>query len=281
MTEENPSVKIDIKKDLLSNKKYNSLAISYGKAMSITEETYPKYSLKDFKKNLRTVFNMSKYNIKTTIDTLINMGAICIEGDNIVFSKVSEEYIVLDIATIVYYSYWLSDNAFKIFCYLFSKYSNKDYYFSYRELLEVINYQYNKRNCGMLDVILKAFVNSNILEYSEGKYVQGYRGKRHEILSISNYVDHEKKHQALEQNKILETKKEIKELSSFSPAMDWNKFLAENLEKFKDDAWLFFCNDKEKACEFWDETCKGTVILPHEWNDLGVYVQNYRHERYK
>lgn len=278
MNDENSSIKIDIRRDLLSNKKYNSLAVSYGKAMSITEETYPRYSLKDFKKNLRTVFNMSKYNIKTTIDTLVNIGAIRIEGDDIVFSKVSEQYIVLDIATIVYYSYWLSDNAFKIFCYLFSKFSNRDYYFSYRELLEVINYQYNKRNCGMLDVILKAFVNSNILEYSEGMYVQGYRGKRHKILSVSNYIDHEKKHQLQQETQMEDSNiKYIEPQKQFS----WEDFLIENLNRYGDDAWLFFCNDKNKACEFWDKTREGVISLPHEWNDLGAYVQNYRHKTYK
>lgn len=275
-----PAVKLDIKQELLQNKKYNLLALSYGKAKSIINQTYPTYSLSSFKKDLKDKFHMSAYTIKTTLRTLEELHIISIVDNDIYFSDVSDSHILIDIATILYYATLLSDNAFKIFCILYLKFAQNDKYFSYIELLRDIGFQKNQANMTQLKMILQGLIDFGIIDFSESKYVKGRKGKYHELLCVNTYVELQNQRQ-VKKKPIEVIENNVEEEKTLPLAIDWNHFLAENLEKFKDDAWLFFCNDKEKACEFWDETCKGTIILPHEWNDLGVYVQNYRHERYK
>ena len=264
-----PAVKLDIKQELLQNKKYNLLALSYGKAKSIINQTYPTYSLSFFKKDLRDKFHMSAYTIKTTLRTLKELHIISIMGNDIYFSDVSDSHILIDIATILYYATLLSDNAFKIFCILYLKFAQNDRYFSYIELLRDIGFQKNQTNMTQLKMILQGLIDFGIIEFSESKYVKGRKGRQHELLCVNTYVELQNQRQ-IQKESVNIIEKQAAQKGTLPSSTDWSEFIEENK---RCSGWEIRNKIGDaKAKELYQAAQEGIYILPDSWNDLHNYI---------
>ena len=194
----NNKMLLSVDKENMRNKNYNLYLTVIANTMGYVdkENNYrlvPKTEIKAF---LRDNFKLTKYKIKTLLDTYKILGLIDEKGSDFIFYPIKKNFVNLSFSTTLYFLDMLSDFVFKVYCWLLNKYDlhlayfkGKDnYFFNKKELLEGVGYANSAANRKRLDDALMLLEKLDYIHYNH-QYVgrPGKHGLYLELYKVNKY----------------------------------------------------------------------------------------------
>lgn len=147
---------------------------------------------------MKTVLKLTKYKCGIILDVFIDAGIIS-EGENkneLYLNPIRHNFLKMLMTTAKYCLEHLSNNEFKIYCYLFNKYNMhiyyqhiENYFFSEKEVAEAIGYKgRNPNTVRMIKECLLTLRELGLIDYDlESVGRPGKHGTYHELYAVYDY----------------------------------------------------------------------------------------------
>ena len=189
---------LDVSSDKMKNRNYNLYLTIIANTMGYVDKdkqyrVVPKTEVRAY---LRDSLKLTKYKIKTLLDTYKILGLMDEEGGNFIFYPVKKNFVSLSFSTTMYFLDFFSDFIFKVYCWLLNKYDlhctyfkgKENYYFNKKELLESIGYSNNDINRHKLDDALILLEKLDYIQYNH-QYIgrPGKHGLYLELYQVNKY----------------------------------------------------------------------------------------------
>lgn len=194
-------ISLHMDKEYLANKDYDMRAYALsglaGEWDPIEKKKFWK-SATTLKQALMNTCHLSKYRAGKVLNTFLELGFIFKKNGLLYIDDVTGNYLQLTPSTINYCLTALSDNAFKVYCYLKGIWAYREskqfrfqenYFFSCRELVKMMGYSpTNQKNIVMVTQILMTLEKIGLIEYNhESVYRTAngqLHGQYHELLEV-------------------------------------------------------------------------------------------------
>ena len=189
---------LDVSSDKMKNQNYNLYLTIIANTMGYVDKDkqyriVPKIEVRAY---LRDSLKLTKYKIKTLLDTYKILGLMDEEGSNFIFYPIKKNFVSLSFSTTMYFLDFFSDFIFKVYCWLLNKYDlhcayfkgKENYYFNKKELLESIGYSNSTPNRHKLDDALILLEKLGYIQYNH-QYIgrPGKHGLYLELYQVNKY----------------------------------------------------------------------------------------------
>lgn len=193
-------VLISVSKEHMSNKNYEPSVVVLANELGYVDEEnqHRCISRAQLIAQMKSVLKLSKYKCGIILDVFVESGLIK-QGDTkdeLYLNLIQHSFLKLLMTTARYCLEHLSNNEFKIYCYLFNKYNmhiyyqhTENYFFSEKEVAEAIGYKgRNPNTVRMIKESLLTLRELGLIDYDlESIGRPGKHGTYHELYCVRDY----------------------------------------------------------------------------------------------
>lgn len=186
----------DVSENKMSNKDYNLLVVGginlWGEWNTASKKKF--MSKKDLRTMMKNTCHINKNKVSRVIKVLTELNILVEYEDYYFLNDVNGTYIQLYPETVEYIMEVLSENTFKIYCYLKNKYDihvrygfKENYFFSHTELLRMMGYAKSAANVKKIKWHLGELEANGLIEYNHNLVGRpGHHGLYMELYEVHN-----------------------------------------------------------------------------------------------